>query len=96
MSCFPRRAENAVSVPEKHYKYRALEALFKNGGEYICKLKSFTKKSAGLVDTSNAGVGMTMIVIVMAITLISPIYTSATILSTVIMRTLLSTFGEIF
>lgn len=62
--------------PRKRYKYRALEALFKNAGEYISKLKSFTKKSAGLIDTSNAGVGMTMIVIVMAITLVSPIYTS--------------------
>lgn len=38
--------------------------------------KVIHEETAGLVDTSNAGVGMTMIVIVMAITLISPIYTS--------------------
>ena len=81
------------------YKYRALGSLFKNAGEYICKLKSFTKKSAGLIDTSNAGIGMMMIIIVMAINnnryhLLNG-YRSVTILPTVT-RTLLSTFGELF
>lgn len=83
----------------KRYKYRALGSLFKNASEYICKLKSFTKKSASLIDTSNAGVGMMMIVIVMAINnnryhLLNG-YRSVTILPTV-MRTLLGTFGELF
>ena len=53
-------------------KYRALEPLFRETSECICKLKSFTKVSPGLRYTANAGVGM--MIIVMTIAIIGNIY----------------------